>query len=438
MEQQRGRSPSGGHQFPVSHAQSPDHHGSPANNLNLGLSPDGSGLGNNDVQAFANANYNSNQNLSFDGADFLSVQQTQGYPQASMENVYNQSQTYNPQNDFNQYTQENIPNYTPEQAYRENAMNANNFGAVDYKQNFDMYNSAAQNTQFDPSYFVNETLQQNLSQSVNPQDLLSDISSPLSQTAHTPPHMLGPEAAQIGSARQSPAFNQNQFTRSPGHSRHASLGPESAAFPNAQIPADWSGMMPSQFTAHRRSPSEFSDVSSIAPSPGLQQHETFDDLRHSPLMNPQDSGMYADGLGIGTFSISDPSLNQASGSIHGGSPAHTPAMSPRIGAQQPAPLIAQNEFLLNFGINPGAQVFNTQYNENENRIEHRFMERNPSAKMGQAQQMVPPQIEIEFAPASRQNSFEPPLPARIDQDGLLPPERGTRAVTVICSCAYIF
>jgi hypothetical protein len=50
--------------------------------------------------------------------------------------------------------------------------------------------------------------------------------------------------------------------------------------------------------------------------------------------------------------------------------------------------------------------------------------RNGSAEMGQAQQMVPPEINVEFAPASRQNSFEPPKPLSFDQDALTPPERG--------------
>jgi transcription factor CRZ1 len=43
--------------------------------------------------------------------------------------------------------------------------------------------------------------------------------------------------------------------------------------------------------------------------------------------------------------------------------------------------------------------------------------------MGQAQQMVPPEINVEFAPTSRQNSFEPPKPS-LDQDALTPPDRG--------------
>jgi hypothetical protein len=44
--------------------------------------------------------------------------------------------------------------------------------------------------------------------------------------------------------------------------------------------------------------------------------------------------------------------------------------------------------------------------------------------MGQAQQMVPPEINVEFAPSSRQNSFDPPKPSNFDSDALTPPDRG--------------
>jgi hypothetical protein len=50
--------------------------------------------------------------------------------------------------------------------------------------------------------------------------------------------------------------------------------------------------------------------------------------------------------------------------------------------------------------------------------------RNGSTEVGQAQQMEPPQINVEFAPISRQNSFDPPKPSSFDQDALTPPERG--------------
>jgi hypothetical protein len=49
------------------------------------------------------------------------------------------------------------------------------------------------------------------------------------------------------------------------------------------------------------------------------------------------------------------------------------------------------------------------------------------AQQGQGPQMPPPDINIEFAPASRQNSF--PVKAPLDQDALTPPQRGkTRSI----------
>lgn len=56
-----------------------------------------------------------------------------------------------------------------------------------------------------------------------------------------------------------------------------------------------------------------------------------------------------------------------------------------------------------------------------------FKQENAYPEMGQDQQgqgpqMPPPDINIEFAPASRQNSF--PVKAPLDQDALTPPQRG--------------
>lgn len=67
----------------------------------------------------------------------------------------------------------------------------------------------------------------------------------------------------------------------------------------------------------------------------------------------------------------------------------------------------------------GNDVYNDQSQDQFRRQNH-----NGSTDMGQAQQMVPPEINVEFAPASRQNSFEPPKPGQFDQDALTPPERG--------------
>ena len=65
--------------------------------------------------------------------------------------------------------------------------------------------------------------------------------------------------------------------------------------------------------------------------------------------------------------------------------------------------------------------------------QQQFKQENEFADMGQTQQgqvqMPPPDINIEFAPASRQNSF--PVKAPLDQDALTPPQRGKmRSISV--------
>ncbi len=85
------------------------------------------------------------------------------------------------------------------------------------------------------------------------------------------------------------------------------------------------------------------------------------------------------------------------------------------------PNLNPNQFLLgmNNGFGPSQTIYGGQNQESFPQVQHG----NGSLDMGQAQQMVPPEINVEFAPASRQNSFEPPKPS-FDQDALTPPDRG--------------
>ncbi|KAM7189526.1 putative transcriptional regulator [Rhypophila sp. PSN 637] len=226
----------------------------------------------------------------------------------------------------------------------------------------------------------------------------------------TPPHLLASDSAhQPGSANHSPSFNQHQFPPSAGrHSRNVSLGPEAALLPG-QI--DWSRSGP-QFQGHRRSPSEYSDVSSAAPSPHLVSSDTFEpiDQGHSPMQRPQDAGLYQELHGIGSFSISDHHSAR--------SPSHSPAISPRILPQQ---LPDQNHpptFLLQ-------QAQNNSYGPPAS-----FMPQQPEAfpqlpqdnQDIQGQMPAPPSINIDFAPAPVRIGFE--QPKSLDIDSLTPPERG--------------
>jgi hypothetical protein len=74
-------------------------------------------------------------------------------------------------------------------------------------------------------------------------------------------------------------------------------------------------------------------------------------------------------------------------------------------------------------------AFPTKYDQNPREARGQelcpqIQHNNGSLDIGQAQQMVPPEIKIEFAPASIRNSSEPPKPS-FDQDPLTPPDRGT-------------
>lgn len=408
MDQQRGRSPSAGHQqnpnhINPSHSPSPHHFQENASSIGLGLGVDTSS-GNS--QPFLNQNFNQNNTGSFENNEFLN-QQVQSFNPSSLDPTFGQSQDFN-----QQFKQEDQSRFGQQQqtSFTQELMGANNFSESD----FTLFNpSHNQNDQFDPQLFMNELSPQSVNPSVNPAEL--NMSSPPNHTS-TPPGFLQPDS-RSPSAHQSPSFNQGQFQSSPGHSRHASLGPESAAFPQAQNHVEWGHMLPPQFQGHRRTPSEYSDVSvsSAAPSPNMGHHDSFEPLEHhhSPMQNPNDA-MYQEIAGIGSFTLSDSQVQHGASPGRGLSPAHSPSISPRLGPQQSPNLIQGNQFMLGINGFGGPQsIYGSQNPEFQLQ----------SSDMGQAQQMIPPEINVEFAPQSRTNSFEPPK-AAFDQDALTPPERG--------------
>lgn len=287
-------------------------------------------------------------------------------------------------------------------------------------------NSGGQEPAFNSHFLLDPELQ-NMNQaqnpSINPAELMSNMSSPNHHTP-TPPNLLQPDSHSSPGQRHSPSSNQGTFF-TPNHSRHTSLDPSSAAFPMGQPATDWTGMLgAASFQSHRRAPSEQSDVSSsVAPSPFLPHQDTFESIEqnHSPLLNAQqDQSMYQDALAIERFSLSEPQHHQQRIS-----PSHSPYVSPRITPQHGLGIIQDNTFLLSqntnnqFGGGPGPDIYTQQPNESF----PNFQLRNGSADLGQAAQMAPPEINVEFAPPSRQPSFEP-TKANNDLDALSPPERG--------------
>lgn len=393
---QRGRSPSvGNHQSHISQSHSPSRQVFQENVRPVGL---GLALENNPQY---NNGFGSNNAIPgyIDNNQFVN-QQEQSFPHHNLpDNSYIPGQqNFNPH--FKHESQPS-PFIQQQQSFTPDLLRPNlspNFNEGDFSL-FPTPGPPAD--QFDPNYYMNNN--------IDPADL--SMSSP---PATTPPDLLQPNSHSPSSAQQSPAFNA--FMAPPRHSRNVSLGPESAQYPQGQPPIEWS-MMPQHFGGHRRTPSEYSEisVSSAAHSPNLGHHE-FDSIeqQHSPMQRPQDS-LYQEVLGIGSFSISDPQIQR-----QGFSPAHSPAISPRLGPQQFPDLGQQSSFML--GANNGFSSQQAMYGGRSQSPFHPS-HNSISVDMAQPQQMAPPEINVEFAPISRQNSFEPPKPS-LDQDALTPPERG--------------
>ena len=289
--------------------------------------------------------------------------------------------------------------------------------------------SVKQEQSYENSFLLDPQLDPPQQNHINPADIMSNMSSPQTMNP-TPPSLMPPDAHSSGPA--SPIMNQGQQW-SPHHSRHASLDP-SAAFANGHQSAEWSGMLTgSQFQNHRRAPSEHSDVSSsVAPSPYMANQDTFEnfDQNPSPMLNAQhDEQLYQGGLGIESFTLSEPQQQRHS-------PRHSPFVSPRMSPQPGLGLAQDSSFLPlsqannSFNGGPGSELYTN--NQPEAFPPFQPEERLGSNDMGQAAQMVPPEINVEYAPTTRQQSFEPPRYEQSDMDALSPPDRGDFRLFPFC------
>ncbi|KAI1395382.1 hypothetical protein F4819DRAFT_195072 [Hypoxylon fuscum] len=389
----RGRSPSAGNQQPHirnSHSPSPHPYQSPESSIGLGIGIDPSSAN----PQFTTADFNT-YDTNNGSNHFLNTSQPQAFDQQGIADPASF--------DLNQDFSQSLTSQS-QAAFSDSLLTPdfNNSG------DFSLFPSTTHGDQFSTPLFGD--LSQTNAQSLDPNDL-SNMTSPQTHHSPTPPHLLKPEP---GSAHQSPSFNQHQFS-SPGHSRHASLGPE-AALLSGQL--DWSQP---QFQGHRRTPSEYSDVSSAAASPNLTGHDSFDhpEHNHSPMQRAQD-GFYDGVVSLGNFSIADPNRNSRS-------PSHSPAISPRILPQQMPDAGQPNQGMMLSTGYPPTMGYPMQGSEEFPSLSQDPID--PSI----AQSMAPPSINIDFAPNSRQNSFEPPKPP-MDAQSLTPPDRGRprsrpRAVT---------
>lgn len=274
-------------------------------------------------------------------------------------------------------------------------------------------NNLTQNHAIDPSFLSNSLDPQLLdstqpqNQSINPSDLMNQMATTQAHSP-TPPHLLPGMNQRSPSPHASPNMNQGAFP-SPSHSRHASLDP-SAAYGQAN---EWGNI--AAFRGHRRTPSEtYSDVSSAHASPYLGNQDSFEEGNPSPLLNAQDPSLFQEVMQFGQFN-----LNDAQSHI---SPGHSPHISPRLMPQQQAlPQFQPGTF----GLDPNLQNQYAQQGMGTYQGQEPFPTINqsgPVPEFGQADTMSPPEINIDFAPPSRQASFEPPKPD-LQTDALSPPDR---------------
>jgi hypothetical protein len=272
----------------------------------------------------------------------------------------------------------------------------------------------------DPS-FLSNTLDPQLldsqpqNQSVNPSDLMNQMATTQAQSP-TPPHLLPGmnqhqhQHQRTPSPHASPNMSQGAFP-SPSHSRHTSLDPNAAYQVQTN---EWANM--TQFRGHRRTPSEtYSDVSSAHASPYMGNNDSFDNDNPSPLLNPQDPSLFQEVMQFGQFNLNDSQSHI--------SPGHSPHISPRLIPQQQALPHFQPG---SFGLDP---TLNNHYGQQgmgayQSQGQEPFptINQGPPPEFGQADTMSPPEISIEFAPPSRQASFEPPKPEH-QADALSPPDR---------------
>ncbi|KAI9751691.1 MAG: RAM signaling network component [Chaenotheca gracillima] len=426
QQQQRGRSPSGGQRNPhLSNSSSPHPQG---NNTSPGL---GFHSSLDDIQRFTSnplnnqANASGSNNQLYDSSPpFLTPnsQPQQFNTGLGQSQGFNSSQNGTPGSDRRSHSPAfGLDEQPPSQFIDLPGDQSNDFPLFDNNINQD---PSLNSFLLDPALQGSEPP----NQSINPADLMSNMSSPSQPVAAPSPGHFQMDRHSSPGHQTSPGMKQSTY-RSGSRSRNTSLDPASAAFPQGQPPTDWTSMLGSNsFQSHRRAPSEHSELSSAAPSPYMPSAEAFDsiDQQHSPLFSAQqDPSLYQDALGIENFTLSDPSANHIS-------PGHSPRMSPHISPPQGLSPISGGYAMFTQDVHGGAYHQRQSQEDYMNQGTEAF----PSAQnmndmnglsqeMGQATSMAPPEINIEFAAPARQN-FEP-RKSPGHGNGLSPPDRGRKA-----------
>ena len=399
MDQQpRGRSPSSGHRNHISHSPSP--HTSAAFQRNQSTNFNRSLL--DDTSSF-DSNTNHTTNLFSDPSQsYLDPHNTESFTaqlDSSNTNFLSPNSLSPPDDGSTTFAQQG--NGISPDLLDQGAISGN---SSHFDSQFFPSNESNTGQSIDTSLLVDPVLldpQPNQDHGLGPSNNIESMAT-AHPSAPTPPHMLQADMhQQPGSSPNSfsPALVQGAFHR-PGHSRHSSLDPSSAGYPQVQG-NDWAGGM--QFQGHRRTPSDtYSDVSSSAqPSPYLGNNETFDEHASPLLTAEQDPALFNNALGFDSFSLSD-NQNQPQHI----SPHHSPALMPQ--QQSLPPFTAEN----NFGMSvmsdevsgPNSMNF---YSQGQEAFPSLNQQRNGMNDIGQADQMSPPEISIHYAPPPNQTNFEP-------------------------------
>ena len=295
----------------------------------------------------------------------------------------------------------------------ENYMLGTNAGDLDFSVYQNHSPNGASASEYDSSLLLDPQMHQHpqpMHQAVNPADLVSPISNPSASS-----HPSSQEQQQQSPGPLSPPGSTPGTYYTPQHSRHTSLDPATAAYLSAQPNQDWQSVMNSSaaFQGHRRAPSEVSEVSSANHSPYLSQHE-YDGIENnaSPSLVPQnDPALYDNALGIESFTLSEQQQKQ-----QGFSPLHSPYISPRLIPQQ-VDEMPPNAYLSPNMTSQFPSAPTDMYSMPQDDMMNAM---NSGVDIGQASQMAPPSINVEFAPPSRNPSFGPGKPAA-DLDSLSPP-----------------
>lgn len=262
-------------------------------------------------------------------------------------------------------------------------------------------------SEYDSSLLLDPQMHQgqSMNQAINPADLVSPISNPSPSS-----HPSSQDQQHSSPGPMSPPGSTPGTYYTPKHSRHASLDP-AAAYMIPPSGPDWQSVMNNvSFQRHRRAPSEVSEVSSANHSPFLSQHE-FDGVENnvSPSLAPQnDPSLYDNGLGMESFTLSE---HQQQGI----SPLHSPYISPRLMPQQGGEMIPNTSYLSQF---PSAPT--DMYGMPQEDMMNTGQPNNIPGDIGQASQMAPPSINVEFAPPLRNQNFDLSK-STADFDSLSPP-----------------